>query len=277
MRYKTFAIFTTLFLIVAAVTMLVWQAQGQVNSGKLAWAEIAIFPIDAEDDALVPENFEVHLRELEESFSTEAIANRVANHFRGVVSAAVCKAEVASIDLTRSAQSNRVVVRMETANPLVGRVILHELLLRVKREFLERTSQLGTEQSDLLVLQMKQMEFQRRVSSVRRELDNILADRTSSSSSKLKVEALSNQLEQFTELDEAMKQQLELLERQGEGMTFLDPTFELKFVQSPTFDQVSYAQLEEYDVLQRRHQDLLRPLTLVMQKALISGTGFTVE
>lgn len=277
MGSRRFALMLTVLLIAVVVAVLAWQSSLRGTGGKFCWAEIVIFPVDAEKDTQVPENLDNYLKLLGNSIESEAIGKRVARHFQDVLPMRDCLEAVDSIRLIRSGSGNRIEVRMATGNPLIGRLVLYEVLIRAKREFLEQTSEIGTEQSDLFQLKMKQRGFQQRIASVQRELDRLAADRTSPGSSKLKAEELSQQLEQLKEVDEAMKQQLETLEKVGEGMTFLNPTLELEFVHEPTYDQVSYTQLSQYDQLQGEHRELLEPLTMKMQKALINGTGFTVE
>lgn len=268
------AILISLLLLVAAVWFVLNQGDSRVPAGDECWAEISICPIDSVDKTQVPAEFDDHLITLKDVLRTDSIANRVSDVFRNVLPAANCKLQIESIELEPVSGTNRVVVRMNTSNPLVGAVILHEVLIRAEGEFLDRTGLPNRSSSDLQRLKRKQKDFQRRIAGVQQELDQLLR---SGSSDATKVQTLRTKLDNFEQMDEMMTQQLESLDAVGADMTFADPTLELIIKQTPTFDRVGHYQLQQYDSCQRGNPGLLSPLTPAMQDAFEREAGFTVE
>lgn len=274
MNLKIPAILFSLLLLVVAVLLVVNGNGSKVLAGDESWAEIAICAIDTSDTSQIPEGYQQHLAELEDVLRSQSIKDRVAELFREVLPDANCKLQIESIRLEPVADTNRVVLRMTTSNPLLGAALLREVLVRSELEFQGRTGLAQDSSADLLRLKQKQKEFERRVNGVRDELDQLLR---SGSSDQVKVQSLRSQLENFEKMDQMMREQLDSIESMGDGMVFSEPVLKFVTVQRPTFDRVGLYQLQQYDAIQKENHKLLSSLTPAMQDALERGTGFTVE
>lgn len=278
MKQKLPAILITLLLLIAAILFIVWQSKSNVAAGEEAWAEVAICPAGVEDKSVVPDDLANYLEPLRAAASSELIAERVATLFENVMPKRVCVEQLKSVRVERlTGNSNRIGIYLATDNPLVGTAVLYELMIRVEREFIASTSRLGTEQSDLIELQRKQIEFQTRIMNTQQELNTLMSTADQSPAGRSKIDLLQTQLGQLEETDRLMSAQLKELETMGEDMTFEAPLLEWHVHQAPTFDRVSFRQIQDYDVLQGQNRSLLSPLTPAMQNALSGGTGFTVE